>query len=76
LIDQGALFPESKNINQIKASHENGFVAAAAEAFSRHYPLVMAPQHVWMMILQGVSMHVGENSEEMRSKWVNHEGKQ
>jgi hypothetical protein len=28
-----------------------------------------------MMILQGVSLHVGENSEEVRSKWVNHEGK-
>lgn len=27
------------------------------------------------MILQGVSIHVGEHSEEVRSKWVLHEGK-
>lgn len=75
LIDEGGLFPEAKQTNIIKDAHENGFVAAAVEAFSRHYPLVLSPTHFWMMILQGVSLHVGENSEEVRSKWVNHEGK-
>jgi hypothetical protein len=74
LIDEGSLFPEAKSLDVI-SGHENGFIAAATEAFANHYPLAVKPQHFWLMILQAIATHVEKEAEKVRSKWVAHEGK-
>jgi len=33
LVDEGGIFPESRNIDMITGLHDNGFVAAAITAF-------------------------------------------
>jgi len=53
----------------------HGFVEAVNLAYDQHYPLVISPDMVWLMIAQGVSCHILQNAEAMRSKFVSHDGK-
>jgi hypothetical protein len=50
-------------------------IAAAAVAFQKHYPLVLSPDIIWVTVLQGVSQHVQNHAERLRSRLVRHEGK-
>ncbi|NUO51534.1 MAG: DUF4419 domain-containing protein [Polyangiaceae bacterium] len=52
------------------------FVKAAHDAFYEHHSLVIRPDDVWFCIAQGFAAHVRENTEELRSRFVRHEGKQ
>jgi hypothetical protein len=54
--------------------HKNGFIGAAIQAFKKHYPLEVKPIHFWLLIMQGIAEHVNKNPEELRTKWVDHEG--
>jgi hypothetical protein len=51
------------------------FAAAVAHAYGEHRPLVISPDMVWLMILQGFAAHVDQNGEKLRSKFVDFEGK-
>ena len=53
----------------------NVFVSAVHNAFAKHYPLTISPDHVWMCIAQGLSSHVNANAEKLKSMFVEHEGK-
>lgn len=75
LVDAGGVMPHDPSEEVIGGSHPHGFIAAAISAFANHYPLALRPQHFWLMILQAIATHVGLNAEELRSKWVAHEGK-
>mmetsp|Transcript_92004 Transcript_92004/g.173370 ORF Transcript_92004/g.173370 Transcript_92004/m.173370 type:complete len:437 (-) Transcript_92004:281-1591(-) len=55
--------------------HQNGFVNAAVTAFAHHYPISLSPDHFWILVLQAVSKHVEQNAEELRERFVPHEGK-
>jgi hypothetical protein len=50
-------------------------IAAAAVAFQKHYPLVLSPDIIWLTVLQGVSQHIQNHAERLRSRLVRHEGK-
>ena len=67
--------PHDPSEEGIEGWHPHGFIAAAISAFANHYPLALRPQHFWLMILQAIATHVELNAEEVRSKWVAHEGK-
>lgn len=49
--------------------------AAAHIAFSRHLPLVLSPDMIWVTILQGLTRHVRNDPEKWRSRFVPHAGK-
>ncbi|MDI1449994.1 DUF4419 domain-containing protein [Polyangium sp. 6x1] len=51
------------------------FLLAVHEAFAQHYPLVLSPDDVWLCIAQGFGMHVNVYAEELRGRFVKHEGK-
>lgn len=53
----------------------NGFLYAIHLAFDRHLPLILSPDDVWVAISQGFSTHVNSHPEELRKKFVKHEGK-
>ena len=55
--------------------HANGFIAAVTTAFAEHRPLALRPEHIWTLVLQAVAVHVNENAEELRSRFVAHDGK-
>jgi hypothetical protein len=74
LIDEGAFFAEAQETRILTKCHKNGFIGAAINAFRAHYPLEVKPVHFWLLIMQGIAEHVNQNSEELRTKWVDHEG--
>jgi hypothetical protein len=74
LIDESAFFSEAHETNILTKCHKNGFIGAAINAFRSHYPLEVKPVHFWLLIMQGIAEHVNQNAEELRTKWVDHEG--
>ena len=53
----------------------NAFIEAINTAYDKHYPLVLSPDAVWLLIAQGFARHVNENAEKLRNLFVEHEGK-
>eukprot|EP01083_Nonionella_stella_P307731 1082796_1 len=51
------------------------FLVSALTAWSQHYPFRFKPEHVWLLVLQGVAVHVDQNAEKLREKYVKHDGK-
>ena len=43
-------------------------------AHCNHYPIRIKPDDIWLLILQSFSCHVNENSEKLRSYFVNFDG--
>jgi len=54
----------------------NQFLATVHTAFADHYPLYLTPDMLWICITQGFAIHVKENAEQLRHKFVSHEGKE
>lgn len=44
-------------------------------AYDRHYPIVLSPDMIWLLILGGLANHANANPEQLRSKFVSHEDK-
>jgi len=55
---------------------QNAFLATVHEAFANERPLVLSPDHIWSLIAQAVAIHVNENAETLRGKFVQHSGQQ
>ena len=67
-----------KNIKLIGSQDRvgNGFLHACELAWAEHFPLKLEPIHIWLTILQSVALHINQNAEKLREKWVKHKGKQ
>lgn len=57
------------------AGFSHPFVEAIHTAYDKHYPLMLSPDMVWLCIEQGLANHINENSETLRKKFVDFEGK-
>lgn len=57
------------------SNYSHGFVAAVSAAYNKHHPLVLSPDTIWLLIAQGFALHVRENAEALREKFVSHQGK-
>ena len=55
--------------------NENGFVNAAFHAYNQHHHLKIRPEDVWFAVLTQLGFYVNANAEELRSVFVNFEGK-
>ena len=55
--------------------HNHALLEAINTAYDKHYPLVLSPDAVWLLIAQGFARHVNENAEKLRNLFVEHEGK-
>lgn len=53
----------------------HGFVSAIITAWSEHLPLVLKPEHIWLLILQGIRAHVDSDPEGARDRFVDFQGK-
>ena len=51
------------------------FVAALHYSFAQHRPIVISPDMVWLMILQGFAKHVGYNADSLQDELVGFSGK-
>jgi len=54
----------------------NTFIHTVDYAYTRHLPLVLDPNHIWLTIAQGFALHVNNNSEQLRHHFVQYEGKE
>ncbi|KAN0042004.1 hypothetical protein ACTFIV_004560 [Dictyostelium citrinum] len=54
----------------------NSFVLSALQAYSYHYGLSIKPDDIWIAILVQFSLYLNANSEKLRSKIVDFEGKE
>lgn len=59
----------------LRDGHRHGFINAAVTAFAQHRPLSLKPDHFWLLVMHAVSTHVGLNAEELRPRFVTHDGK-
>ena len=50
-------------------------LCAFYEAHAIHYPIRLKPDDIWLLIIQAFSNHININSEELRHKFVNFNGK-
>ncbi|KAG6844424.1 hypothetical protein H0H87_007026 [Tephrocybe sp. NHM501043] len=55
---------------------KNGFVHGVMKAYSKHHNLIIRPDDVWIAILSQLNFYVNAHAEELRGKFVDHEGKQ
>jgi hypothetical protein len=53
----------------------NLFVGAVHFAYDNHYPLVLSPDMIWQCVMQGFAIHVNQNAETLRHRFVAHEGR-
>lgn len=65
----------SQHQTPLHGGSRNGLFSAIHYAYDKHIGLELEPDHFKLLILQGFSIHVNENSEKFRKLFVNHEGK-
>lgn len=53
----------------------NQFIEALNFAYDKHYPISLSPDMIWILIAQSLAKHINLNAEELRSKFVSHDGK-
>lgn len=51
------------------------FVEAVHMAYAQHLPLVISPDMIWYLISSGVAKYINAHAEQVRNKFVDHEGK-
>jgi hypothetical protein len=42
------------------------------DAYANHRPIVLSPDDIWLLISQGVALHINRNAESLRDKLVYH----
>ena len=65
---RGSLGDPSKLLYIFKI--KNQFLSAALQAFCHHIGFVLAPQQLFLVILQQIGIHVNCNSDQLRSQFV------
>jgi hypothetical protein len=68
-------FPNNEKENTLVPVDAHGFISALHYSFAQHRPLVISPDMIWLMICQGVAMHIENDTEGLRDKFVKFEGK-
>lgn len=63
------------NLPGLTRSSRHGLLAAIQLAFDAHLPLVLSPDDIWLCIAQGFAAHVNAHAEELRERFVQHQGK-
>ncbi len=66
----------SPMLNCERARFNNGLVGTVFTAYSKHIPLELRPDDLWIAISYALGHYVEKHSEEMRNIFVNHQGKE
>lgn len=59
----------------LAATGDNGLVHTVVRAYNVHHALVLRPDDIWLAIISQFSFFVNAHAEELRDKFVAHEGK-
>ena len=72
-------FDTTQPLVDVGSKFKNYFVATLHRAFINHLPVTLRPDDIWLVILQGLAIHIRENADQLRStilKNPDKEGKQ
>ncbi|OHT08190.1 hypothetical protein TRFO_23326 [Tritrichomonas foetus] len=61
--------------NDLALNCDHPVLEGFVRAFIEHRPVTISPDIIWLLIVQGFSYHVEFNSEKLRSKFVDFQGK-
>ena len=50
--------------------HPHPLIMCCSTAYSEHYPLVLSPDDIWLLIAQGVAQHIHINSDQLRHLFI------
>jgi hypothetical protein len=59
----------------IACDEDHALITALKVSFFDHLPLRLSPDAIWITLARGFALHVNENSEELRHRFVSHAGK-
>ena len=62
--------------NEILSFGNHKLILGYLNAYFNHCPIKLNPNIIWQLILNNFSKYVNDNSEKLRKKFVNFEGKQ
>jgi hypothetical protein len=65
---------QGRQVVAVTTECSNPLVGAIHLAFSRHLPLTLSPDAIWLTIVQGFSHHVNQFPEALRGRLVTHQG--
>jgi Domain of unknown function (DUF4419) len=54
---------------------DNGFVDTVLRAYNQHHRLTIRPDDVWISVITQLSFYINAHAEDLRTKFVAHEGK-
>lgn len=63
------------NLPSTLLPENNGFIASVINAYSGHHYLNIRPEDVWFAILTQLSAYINKHAEDLRGKFVAHDGK-
>ena len=58
----------------IACDEDHGLLSAMLRAFYDHFPLRLSPDQIWITLARGFALHVNENAEQLRHRFVSHSG--
>lgn len=73
--DEHIQYVKSERDGDLLQCHMHPLVQAVHSAYSDHLPLIISPDMIWYVIASGVAAHINKNAEQLRSKFVEHQGK-
>ncbi|MBN2728408.1 MAG: DUF4419 domain-containing protein [Bacteroidales bacterium] len=68
-------YSHSNHAERMIPVDNHGFLTAVHLSYAKHYPLVISPDMIWLLICQGLAQHISANPEEFRNQIVSHSGK-
>lgn len=63
------------NEHNLQYQGEGPFFSTLVMAYANHMSVTLSPDMVWLLISQGFARYVDEHAEELRSLFVDHDGK-
>ena len=58
----------------VACDDDHALLTSMCYSFYDHVPLRLTPDALWITLARGFALHVNENAEELRSKFVSHSG--
>lgn len=68
--------PDRRTLGSPPGDRMNALAQAVDLAFNEHRPLRLTPDALWITLVQGFGIHIRENAESLRGRFVQHEGRQ
>ncbi len=59
----------------IACDEDHALLTAMQVSFYDHFPLRLSPDAIWITLARGFALHVNENAETLRGRFVSHSGK-